>query len=191
MTHIPRVSVDRISGAFVAVCGDVLVRHNLTRTQGAEFSTCRSYRYRLRYSLTGGDVAATPERAVLFVMLNPSTADELEPDPTVRRCMGFARSWGATDLLVANLFALRSTDPAALKSHPNPIGPLNDAVFSDLPRSCTIIAAWGAHPMAKDRAKRVVELIGRPLFALGVTKDGHPRHPLYMPAKSCPLEWKP
>lgn len=87
---------------------------NLARDRAAIFDTSKAYRYQLRYQLNGGDVEAPPTNPVAFVMLNPSTADHLEPDPTVRRCMGYARLWGFSELLVANLFALRSTLPTGL-----------------------------------------------------------------------------
>lgn len=165
------------------------IRHDMLRTRAAEFSDCGTYRYRLRYIVHGGDVLAEPVAPVVFLMLNPSTADELKPDPTVTRCLGFARSWGRSDLFVVNLFALRSTDPAALTTHADPVGPENDSVLATLPHDATIIAAWGAHPMARDRASDVVAILRRPLLCLGMTAKGAPRHPLYMPAKSCPQPW--
>lgn len=166
-----------------------MLRHDLARTRAAEFSECETYRYRLRYVIGDGDVFAHPVRPLVFVMLNPSTATELKPDPTITRCLGFARAWGFSDLLVANLFALRATDPAALAKHPDPVGPENDAVLADLPREAMIVAAWGAHPMAHDRSRVVHEAIQRPMLCLGMTAKGAPRHPLYVPAKTCPQPW--
>lgn len=165
----------------------MIVRHNLTYSAGAEFSDDEVYRYRLRRSFAG-NVLEKPVRPVTFLMLNPSTATALEDDPTIRRCIGYARAWGYTDLLVANIFALRSTDPDALLSHADPVGPENDAVLADLPDG-PVIAAWGSHIAARKRAGRVVELVRRPLMALGVTQGGAPRHPLYLRADLCPQPW--
>jgi hypothetical protein len=164
------------------------VRYNLPKTAAAEFSVDEVYRYRLRRSFTG-HVLEKPAKPVVFLMLNPSTANAIEDDATIRRCCGFALAWGHTDLLVTNLFALRSTDPDALLSHADPIGPANDAVLADLP-DCPIIAAWGAHIAAPKRAERVVELVKRPLLCLGTTAQGAPRHPLYLKADSMPVPWR-
>lgn len=121
----------------------------------------------------------------LWVMLNPSTADGQQDDPTIRRCIGFSQRWGADGLRVVNLYALRATDPGALLDHPDPVGPNNDHVLrvtAEVTRSTggRIIAAWGAHPMAAKRAPGVLKLLrGKPV-ALGLTKAGAPRHPLYV-----------
>lgn len=159
----------------------MILRHDMARTRVAEFSECEMYRYRLRYCFDG-DAMAPPVRPVVFLMLNPSTATELAPDPTVRRCMGFAKTWGHSDLLVVNLFALRSTDPDELLRVEDPVGPENDDVLSRLPASAPIICAWGAHKIAKARADAVTRLLDRPLFSLRLTKTGAPQHPLYLPA---------
>ena len=100
-------------------------RHFLTGggiVQSADFSACGTYRYALRRIW----LPAAPQ--VLFIGLNPSTADEKSDDPTIRRCLGFARSWGYGGLIVANLFAYRATAPSALREARDPIGPLNDLV---------------------------------------------------------------
>jgi hypothetical protein len=124
-------------------------------------------------------------RSVLFVMLNPSTADADSDDATIRKCMGFARRWNCTDLAVVNLFALRATDPAELRAHSDAIGTGNDqfiyeAVLWHRERRAAIVAAWGAHPFVKARARHVLRSFG-PFECLGVTADGSPRHPLYVP----------
>lgn len=122
-------------------------------------------------------------RPVLFVMLNPSTADGDSDDPTIRKCMGFARLWGGTRLTVVNLFALRATDPKALAAHPDPIGPENDRHVEDeieAHRSTGIVmAAWGAHAFARPRGFQILRRFG-PFSCLGLTADGSPRHPLYV-----------
>lgn len=145
----------------------------------AVLSQCGAYRYWLTRDWTSGG-----KRAV-FIMLNPSTADAIQDDPTIRRCIDFAKRFGCDGLLVVNLYALRSTDPDALWNHPDPVGPENDAhiqwalwaaEMSDAP----VIAAWGANAR-QDRVDEVLELPGMlACQALGLTKAGQPRHPLYL-----------
>lgn len=146
-------------------------------TATARLSDCGAYRYEL-----GRRWARGP--SVLFIMLNPSTADATQDDPTIRRCIGFAKSWQMGALGVVNLFALRATDPAALRTAPDPVGPLNDdAIHDAIVSSRVVVAAWGAHAMAAERAAVVAEMAAnasRPLCCLGTTKAGHPRHPLYL-----------
>jgi hypothetical protein len=151
----------------------------------AILSECRTYRYRLERQIA--PVFATL-RPILFVMLNPSTADADVDDPTIRKCMGFSRRWGCTHLTVVNLFALRATTPTELRRHPDPVGPLNDeyirhAVQQHHERCATIIAAWGADAFARARARFVLRSFG-PFDCLGLNTDGSPRHPLYLPYRS-------
>lgn len=120
-----------------------------------------------------------------IIMLNPSTADADADDPTIRRCVAFAKRQGYGGLFVANLYALRSTDPAQLWLHPDPVGPRNDeelAMLFDGARlwDRTVLCAWGANARP-ERVARVRELAaGVELLALGTTKAGAPRHPLYV-----------
>lgn len=148
---------------------------------GADFSECGTYRYALWREWGDGP-------AVNFVMLNPSTADAEKDDPTIRRCIGFAKGWGFDRLVVTNLFALRSSDPKVLYRHESPIGPDNDSVL--LARAAGahwIVFAWGAH-VGVERGVRVAEMLrGFHPGCLGRTKDGCPRHPLYLP-KNAALE---
>lgn len=147
----------------------------LERGASASFDATRTYRYTL-----GRRIADAGGR-ILWCMLNPSTADENVLDPTIRRCIGFSRGWGFGDLVVVNLFALRSTDPKALIGYPDPVGPANDAaIASEAARADCIMVAWGAHPMAAARARAVVPLFGSAMHSLGVTAAGAPRHPLYV-----------
>jgi hypothetical protein len=144
----------------------------------ALLSECGRYRWWLRRSWEGGD-----GRSVCFVMLNPSTADSLVDDPTIRRCVGFARSWGYSSLVVRNLFALRATNPDELLTAPDPTGgEEGDRHLRLAGESDRVVAAWGAGaPFARPR--RALELLaGVPLYCLGVTKNGDPRHPLYVKA---------
>lgn len=134
-----------------------------------------------------------PGPAALFVMLNPSTADDLRDDPTIRRCVGFARRWRAPAVEVVNLYALRATDPRDLFAHGAPVGPDNDAAIADAAaRAQTIVVAWGAHG-ARDprRVARVIELLrGRALACLGANAGGSPRHPLFVPYRTRRRAWR-
>lgn len=131
-----------------------------------------------------------------FVMLNPSTADASTDDPTIRRCIGFARSWGMQRLVIANAYALRSTDPRGLWRSGDPVGPLNDdAIRLVAQRSTRVVVAWGAS-IKPERQDRVRELLtsGRPdnaepVMCLGTTKAGHPKHPLYLRSDTVPTPW--
>jgi len=117
-------------------------------------------------------------------MLNPSTADASRLDPTVRRCAGFATTWGAGALEVTNLFALRATDPNELRSAEAPIGEGNDeAILAGALAADLVVCGWGIHGSLGDRHHDVLMLLfgaGVQPTVLGLTKDGHPRHPLYL-----------
>lgn len=146
-----------------------------------------------RYSLTRRWSPVPVPQFDLWIMLNPSTADAEQDDPTIRRCIAFSRSWGADGLRVVNLFALRSTDPALLSRHPDPVGPDNDATLRSMAHVTRqlggrVVCAWGAHPMAAERARTVRRLIGAAV-CLGTTKAGAPRHPLYVRADTTPTPW--
>lgn len=146
------------------------------------------YRYALMRRWGDGEPVA-------FVMLNPSTADASTDDPTIRRCVGFAKRWGYGQLLVVNLFAWRATDPKALSAADDPVGGENDGYLSAVAcQSARVVAAWGAWlpPWPRDRAKRVVSLLreqGVDLYHLGLTAAGQPRHPLYLPKSTTPAPW--
>jgi hypothetical protein len=145
---------------------------------GAVISDCGVYRYRLwRYW-------DQDRPRCNFLMLNPSTANEVDNDPTVSKCIRYARSWGYGGIIVSNLFALRSTDPAALGSYPDPVGPEDDDQILLAAWSCSIVvAAWGAHPGIEGRVRDVRRLLadtGISLHCLTLTKGGHPGHPLFL-----------
>jgi hypothetical protein len=142
------------------------------------------YRYRLLRSWGEGP-------RVCFVMLNPSTADAEHDDPTIRRCIGYAKALEAGSLQVVNLFALRATDPSELRRDAEPVGPANDSHIEGAALAAEmVICAWGAHPFARQRSVRVLEVLTtagvRPM-CLRQTKDGHPAHPLYLPASLRPV----
>lgn len=133
---------------------------------------------RFRYSLWRGWSDAPP---CCFIMLNPSTADGEQDDPTIRRCVSFAQRWGCGELYVMNLFALRATDPKELLKHADRVGPDNDSWLKQDHQFKYTVAAWGVHGELDHRADAVVKLLeGRAIYCLGITKDGHPRHPLYV-----------
>ncbi|KUN38306.1 hypothetical protein AQJ27_45175 [Streptomyces olivochromogenes] len=143
-------------------------------------SRARTYRYLLTRIW---DSTIAP---AVFVMLNPSTADAMDDDPTIRRCTSFARREGAGGLVVVNLFALCSTDPRALRHHPDPVGPVNDAFIRRATASAsTVVVAWGAAGVEHNgRGARIAETLrarGVQLQCLGQTSTGQPRHPLYLP----------
>lgn len=152
----------------------------------ATFSEDRAYRYSLsRIWDPAGAVA-------VFVGLNPSTADETEDDPTIRRCIGFARDWGAGGLVMLNAFAFRATDPLDMKAAAEPIGARNDEELYKWAFSARwVVACWGVHGRHLARGFAVRHLLrsaaGDNLKVLGLTKDGHPKHPLYL-AKTTRLE---
>jgi len=140
----------------------------------AVFSRCGRYRYVLRREWDSS------RDAVLFIGLNPSTADARRDDPTIRRCIGFARSWGYGAVIVANLFAFRATDPAKLKVAGDPVGPRNDRWLARLRGEAGMtVAAWGVHGKLRSRDEEFLAEGGE-LYCLGRTKGGCPRHPLYL-----------
>ena len=139
----------------------------------AEYSRCRRYRYALWSKWSAGP-------SVLFVLLNPSNGDENSDDPTVRRCIGFARSWGFGSMAMANLFALRTQSPDVLAQAAAPIGRSNDAWLEKLQDSTQLtIAAWGNHGHLLGRAAEVRPRLSN-LHILGMTQLGEPQHPLYI-----------
>jgi hypothetical protein len=150
----------------------------------ALISDCGRYRYEL---IRQWDEGLPP---LTFIMLNPSTADATLDDPTIRRCIRFARERGFGVLRVLNLFAFRATDPAQMRAQDDPVGPDNDkhlrsAITGARDAKAPVIAAWGVHGAYKGRDVTVRALAREcdvSLTCLGRTRDGHPRHPLYVPA---------
>ncbi len=154
----------------------------------AIFSEDRRYRYWLEAKLSDSDGVC------MFLMLNPSTADEVQSDPTVTRAKGFAQSWGYGTLWVCNLFALRATDPDILKKDPEPIGAENDEhILCSARLSDEIICAWGNHGEHLDRGAQILSMLmgqestGK-LGHLGMTMRNQPKHPLYLRADT-PLSY--
>lgn len=157
----------------------------LTSPAVAVFDRSRRYRYLLTRTW---DARRLP---VVWVMLNPSAADAFTDDPTIRRCVRFAARLGAGGIIVVNLFAYRAADPAVLSRAADPVGELNDEYLREAaqPGGRLIIGAWGMHGGLRGRAAAVTRMLaaqGAQLHCLGTTSQGHPRHPLYLPA-STPL----
>ena len=148
-----------------------------------------------RYSLQRTWIRFGSAGHVAFVMLNPSTADAEVDDPTIRRCMGFARAWGFDGINVVNLYAYRATKPADLWKAGEPTGgAINDDLLRQVVRqakSSPVIAAWGANAKA-DRVADFMSWKGSEhVRALGLTKSGAPRHPLYLRSDAQPVEYRP
>ena len=160
--------------------------------RGAEISLCGRYRYSLDRkwfddTRTQSSVRHGTHLPIIFVMLNPSTADAYEDDPTIRRCIGFAKREGFEWLNVINLFAGRATKPADLLEMSDPVGPENFRKWLlayDLSQlGAKIVCAWGAQPEAADRGRDFLDVMqagNTKLWCLGTTKHGHPKHPLYI-----------
>jgi len=158
---------------------------DLFNKKSAIISDCGAYRYRLNRRWF-----AENRFGVLFIMLNPSTADADIDDPTVRRCTGFTRSWGYGGFGVVNLFAYRATDPSELMVAADPVGPQNDAHIQDALAHCDfVVCAWGANKVADRRAGEVLRLIrdwNKIPHCLDITKSGAPKHPLYVKGSATP-----
>ncbi len=152
------------------------------------FDQQRRYRYRL------SRVWSPSNPGLVWVLLNPSTADASSVDPTLRRVLTFSRRWGFGAAVVVNLFALRAANPADLASVEDPTGPLNDAAIRGaVTSSDQIVVGWGNHGDVENRAASVMGYLatsGRTLLALGVTKIGQPRHPLYVPGSVQARPWR-
>ena len=153
----------------------------------AIYSPCESYRYLLTRVWDHGGPQA------LFVMLNPSTATERQNDPTVERCERRARALGYGSFRVVNIFAWRATDPMAMRAVADPVGPLNDAALQASARwADLILCAWGTHGAHLGRGAAVAAMLqaaGKPLHHLGLSQQGHPRHPLYIGYDRLPEIW--
>ncbi len=152
--------------------------------RNATVSACGKYRYRLWREWAGGP-------RLLFVMLNPSTADDVEDDATIRRCYGFASRAGFGSLEVVNLYAYRATKPADLKAAGYPVGPTNDHHIADAVRDAGMVCvAWGANVAGLSRPGEVLTLLrdmGVHIKCLRITRSGYPQHPLMLPS-DCTLQ---
>ena len=153
----------------------------------ATYSDCERYRYALTRTWNAGG------KRVLFVMLNPSKATEVQNDPTVERCERRARALGFGAFQVTNIFAWRDTDPFQMRKAKDPIGPDNDAaILAGVAWADQVIAAWGTHGAHMNRGPQMTTLLqgtGKPLYTLGLSKHGHPKHPLYISYSQQPILW--
>ncbi len=163
-----------------------------THTKGdapstAIYSDCERYRYSLTRVWDAGG------RKALFVMLNPSTATEVQNDPTVERCERRARTLGFGAFQVTNIFAWRDTDPRKMRAAAEPVGPANDsAILEGAAWADQVIAGWGTHGEHLGRGAAVATLLRgteKPLYHLGLSKAGHPKHPLYIAYAQQPEVW--
>lgn len=158
--------------------------------RGADVSLCERFRYRL-WRRWDAD-----RELIVWLMLNPSTADHAKDDPTIRRVNGFSRAWGCGGFEVVNLFAIRSPKPRAIRVAADPIGPYNDAAIVQAVTSRRVVLAWGAHGTAHpDRAQAVLRMLAQvtdaeKLLCLGRTVDGEPLHPLMLKATTPLVPWR-
>lgn len=156
---------------------------------GAVFSPDRIYRYALFRNWREG------EGRLAVIGLNPSTADEVENDPTVTRCIKRAKFLGLSGLIMLNIFAYRSTDPKNLKLTNDPVGPdNNDSLVKYSSDATLVLCAWGNHGQLMNRSRQVVELLKKNNISLYVLKlnekSGEPVHPLYQPYELSPTPWE-
>lgn len=165
----------------------ILRRHDCGETLSeALCSDCGAYRYRLSRDWADGS-------RIAFILLNPSTASEIRNDPTVARCEGRARRGGFGGFDVLNLFAFRATRPEDLRAAAGPVGAANaKAVLAGAARAATVICGWGLHGAHLGQGAAMRGLLAAahiPLWHLGLTRDLHPRHPLYVANAVQPLPW--
>jgi len=191
------VATDRVAG--VSLGGKVrdgtgMITRQFQKGDAASeavYSPCENYRYLLTRVWDAGG------RRALFVMLNPSTATEVQNDPTVERCERRARVLGYGAFRVTNIFAYRATDPKVMRAQGDPVGPENDRSIVDSATGWApdaILCAWGAHGAHLERGLAVAALLrqtGRPLLHLGLTAAGQPKHPLYIGYDRQPEPWLP
>jgi hypothetical protein len=153
---------------------------------GAKFSRCRRWRYLLWRRWSPGPVAN-------FLMLNPSTADEVKLDPSCTRARNYAEQWKFGALVVTNLFGSRATDPDDMKAARDPVGRGNDpAILQAALDADLVVCAWGNHGLFRNRSTRVLEYLGKAgvkLHVLRMNACGEPAHPLYLPGRLRPSPW--
>ncbi len=154
---------------------------------GAIFSRDRQHRYVLWRRWTDS------RRMIAFIGLNPSTADEVRNDPTVTRCINYAKAWGYGGMYMLNAFAFRATDPRNMKRCDYPVGPHNDGFILDyVRRAKAVVVCWGVHGAFQGRSAALARLLrGVPVCCFGVTKSGEPKHPLYLSKTTKTIPWVP
>lgn len=150
---------------------------------GASFSPCRKWRYSL------WRIWEPSRPRVAFIGLNPSTADETEDDPTVRRCINYAKTWNFGGMYMFNIFGVRATDPRQMLADDEPVGPYNDDFIIDEISQCQrIVCCWGSHGSHMKRSDEVLEILkSKKLFCFGLNNNGEPKHPLYLKKDLIPV----
>lgn len=146
-----------------------------------QFSPCWKYRYTLEHVME----PLLPTRRIMWIGLNPSTADEANLDPTLRRIRAFSLAWGFTSFVMTNLFAFRATQPSEMLRQQDPVGPENDMYLFGVAQRCeTVVACWGTIGRRNQRDEAVLALLGaeRKVFCLGTNGGLTPKHPLYVAA---------
>jgi len=168
---------------------NVTIRHGGHSAVFGPLGVADPYRYRLTRRLRREGPPRTG--CVAFILLNPSTATAEQDDPTIRKCCAYAVRWGFGELIVGNVFALRSTDPTKLRSHPAPIGSgSNTELLAIAMRAAFIVCGWGRY--GEGRGRSVARLLldaGADLRFLKLNNDGSPAHPLYLSGKLTPQKW--
>jgi len=156
----------------------------ILNNSGAQFSPCRRWRYLLWRRWDAAKPVAN------FLMLNPSTADELKLDPSCTRARLYAERWGYGSVVITNIFAWRATDPQDMKAARDPVGRGNDRAIMRAAREARlVVCAWGNHGAHLDRSEKVRKLLrGIPLHVLRMNSSGEPAHPLYLPASLEPVK---
>jgi len=159
---------------------------NPIEDNGATFSDCRKWRYDL------WRIWDPSLQRVAFIGLNPSTADETKNDPTVKRCINYAKKWGYGGMHMLNIFGYRATDPKDMKAFSEPIGPDNSSAICTIARECElVICCWGTHGGYLGRGREVLYMLNNfmDVHCLAVTKDGYPNHPLYLKSELNPIPY--
>lgn len=156
-------------------------------TKGAIFDVTKQYRYSL------WRIWDESKPKITYIMLNGSTADAENDDPTLRRCIGYAKAWGYGSLEIVNLFGYWTPLPSELKKSYDPVGPENDIYITKSVKDAEkVLVAWGSHGKFKRQNKHVLDLLEELCiepFCLGVSKDGNPKHPLYLKADLQPVRY--
>lgn len=156
----------------------------------AIYTDCEQYRFILtrKWSKTG-------QRHIAFIGLNPSTATEYQNDPTVARCINYAKAWGYDSMTMLNAFGYRSTDPKGLKSVADPNGKGNDRyILKECRTADFILLCWGTHAALNNRSEELLKklrTLDKPLHCLKLTQAGLPSHPLYLRKDLKPIIYKP
>ena len=155
--------------------------NNIIKESGADFSDCRMYRYTLWRTWDDS------KSKVMFLGLNPSTADEVKNDPTVTRCINYSKSWGYGGMYMMNIFSFRTTYPIELKKAKNPIGKDNDYWIQKIYRRVDkCIGAWGNDGDFKRRSNEIFKIIPK-IYCLKLNQSGQPAHPLYLKSNLKPF----